>query len=130
MSTPAIGMLLDRDHSTVIHGIRIAEARRATEPQLDTLLSMLMALPRYHREFARVEAAEEEQLSFSTPRPALVPVPEQIILRYTRRRNPHPAICTVQRKAKNDLSPDDKNALARMRGTDKLLIALRREGFA
>lgn len=123
MSTPAIGRIMDRDHSTVIDAIRIVEDMRPRDPHLDALVTMLMALPRYHREFERVAVANEVQLELPT-------APQTITIPVRRPRNPHHAICTVQRKPKNDLSPDDKGALDRMRGTDRLLIALQRAGYA
>lgn len=124
MSTTAVGRIMDRDHSTVIHAVAVVENMRSCDAHLDALITMLMALPRYHREAVRVVLSKEVQIE-------LPAAPQTFTIPARRRpRNPHPAVCTVQRKPKNDLSPDDKDALNRLRGTDKLLSALQRAGFA
>lgn len=123
MSSTAVGRIMGRDHSTVLHGVALVERKRSEEPGLDALVSMLMALPRYHHEVERVPASVEVQLDLLAPRTPMVSIPVR------RRPNPHPAICTVQRKAKNDLSPDDSDAIRRMRGTNKLLSALAQAGY-
>ena len=117
LSHHAIANILNRgDHSSAFYSVRIATERLETDPDMAGLISRLMAEPSSKPAKPDDGACDDHQIELDWLPPSVEPC-RPVLTRLA-----------IQRKPKNDLCPDDKGALDRLRGTDALLAAMQREG--
>lgn len=111
ISYPQIGEVLGgRDHSTVIGLVAAAETLRRSDREFRDLTD-------------KWSATLNELGAPGLPVPEPVPAETTAILV----ASPFALAMSANRKPKNDLSPDDGDAFDRLRGSQALLAALRRE---
>lgn len=103
-----------RDHSSMVHALARAGDMRERDPEFRALTDKWLAL---------LTAVGAHGLPKGKPMPAFLPAGRAPIS-ITR---PFALAMTANRKPKNDLSPDDIWAMDRMRGSVRLIAAIRRE---
>lgn len=103
-----------RDHSSMVHALARAGDMRERDPEFRALTDEWLAL--------LVEVGAHG-LPKGKPAPVFLPAGRAP----TSITRPFALAMTANRKPKNDLSPDDDGALNRMRGSVRLIEAIRRE---
>lgn len=134
LSLPRIGMMMGgRDHSTIIHGIRRVEALMERDPVLRAKVEALIAARPTQMHDAHVMAWRNLVCDDST-------AARRKLLRAAQVRNGSSAfledvaegvrVISQTRKVnpKNDLSPDDRDAVRRKIGSDALSRAVAAAG--
>lgn len=106
VSFPTLGKVLgDRDHSTIVHLFHRADDFRERDPEYTALTDRWLEMQRK----------------------GLIPVEAELPVVTKPRRKIEPFKLTACRKPKNDLANDDDDAMKRLRASDLMIAALRRE---